>query len=121
MRRSHYRHPRWLVINFVTLDGFRRRDRRQLRRQGLRHQDRHPGARYAAAGIKTGTLVRDTRQPASRPAPWVRDARQLCPDVITVQANHRLYTDYHERIPQGARHLHAGREGLLDRRKWPAN
>src|SRR5262252_9910016 len=41
---------------------------------------------YAAKafGIKTGTLV--------------HDARQLCPDVITVQANHRLYTDYHERI-----------------------
>jgi DNA polymerase-4 len=28
----------------------------------------------------------------------VRDARQLCSDVIAVQANHRLYTDYHERI-----------------------
>ena len=43
-------------------------------------------ASYAAKGfgIKTGTLVRETRQ--------------LCPDVITVQANHRLYTDYHERI-----------------------
>ena len=43
-------------------------------------------ASYAAKGfgIKTGTLV--------------RDARQLCPDVITVQANHRLYTEYHERI-----------------------
>jgi DNA polymerase-4 len=37
-----------------------------------------------AFGIKTGTLG--------------REARQLCPDVITVQANHRLYTDYHERI-----------------------
>src|SRR6516225_4547583 len=35
-------------------------------------------------GIKTGTLV--------------RDARQLCPDVVPVQANHRLYTEYHERI-----------------------
>ena len=43
-------------------------------------------ASYAAKafGIKTGTLV--------------RDARQLCPDIITVQANHHLYTDYHERI-----------------------
>jgi DNA polymerase-4 len=43
-------------------------------------------ASYAAKGfgIKTGTLV--------------RDARRLCPDVIPVQANHRLYTDYHERI-----------------------
>jgi hypothetical protein len=28
----------------------------------------------------------------------VRDARRLCPDVIPVQANHRLYTDYHEQI-----------------------
>jgi len=43
-------------------------------------------ASYAAKGfgIKTGTLV--------------RDARRLCPDVIPVQANHRLYTDYHARI-----------------------
>jgi DNA polymerase IV len=43
-------------------------------------------ASYAAKafGIKTGTLV--------------RDARQLCPAVIPVQANHRLYTEYHERI-----------------------
>ena len=43
-------------------------------------------ARYAAKGfgIKTGTLV--------------RDARQLCPDVVPVQAKHRLYTEYHERI-----------------------
>jgi nucleotidyltransferase/DNA polymerase involved in DNA repair len=43
-------------------------------------------ASYAAKvfGIKTGTLV--------------RDARRLCPTVIPVQANHRLYTDYHERI-----------------------
>ena len=38
-------------------------------------------ASYAAKGfgIKTGTLV--------------REARQLCPDVITAQANYRLYTD----------------------------
>ena len=43
-------------------------------------------ASYAAKafGIKTGTLV--------------REARRLCPGVIPVQANHRLYTDYHERI-----------------------
>ena len=43
-------------------------------------------ASYAAKafGIKTGTLV--------------REARRLCPAVIAVQANHRLYTDYHERI-----------------------
>ena len=41
-------------------------------------------ASYAAKafGIKTGTLV--------------HEARQMCPDVITVQANHRLYTDYHD-------------------------
>jgi impB/mucB/samB family len=43
-------------------------------------------ASYAAKGfgIKTGTLV--------------RDARRLCPAVVPVQANHRLYTDYHDRI-----------------------
>ena len=43
-------------------------------------------ASYAAKayGIKTGTLV--------------RDARRLCPGVIPIQANHRLYTDYHERV-----------------------
>ena len=43
-------------------------------------------ASYAAKafGIKTGTLM--------------RDARQLCPAVVPVQANHRLYTEYHERI-----------------------
>jgi DNA polymerase IV len=43
-------------------------------------------ASYAtkAYGIKTGTVV--------------RAARRLCPEVIPVQANHRLYTDYHERI-----------------------
>jgi DNA polymerase-4 len=43
-------------------------------------------ASYAAKafGIKTGTIV--------------REARRLCPDVIAVQANHRLYSEYHERI-----------------------
>jgi DNA polymerase IV len=43
-------------------------------------------ASYAAKGfgIKTGTLV--------------KEARRICPDVIPVQANHRLYTDYHARI-----------------------
>jgi DNA polymerase-4 len=43
-------------------------------------------ASYAAKafGIKTGTLV--------------REARQLCPAVVPVQANHRLYTEHHERI-----------------------
>jgi DNA polymerase-4 len=35
-------------------------------------------------GITTGTLL--------------REARRICPGVIAVQANHRLYTDYHERI-----------------------
>jgi DNA polymerase IV len=28
----------------------------------------------------------------------VREARRLCPAVITVQANHRLYSEYHDRI-----------------------
>jgi len=37
-----------------------------------------------AFGIKTGTLV--------------REARRLCPQVIPVEANHRRYTEYHERI-----------------------
>ena len=42
-------------------------------------------ASYAAKafGIKTGTLM--------------REARQLCPAVVAVQANHRLYSEYHER------------------------
>jgi DNA polymerase-4 len=41
-------------------------------------------ASYAAKayGIKTGTVV--------------REARRLCPGVIAVQANHRLYSEYHE-------------------------
>ena len=30
----------------------------------------------------------------------VREARRICADVIPVQARHRLYTDYHERILQ---------------------
>lgn len=43
-------------------------------------------ASYAAKGfgIKTGTLM--------------REARRLCPHVVAVQANQRLYTEYHERI-----------------------
>jgi DNA polymerase-4 len=42
-------------------------------------------ASYAKAfGIKTGTIV--------------REARRLCPDVVPMQANHRLYTEYHERM-----------------------
>jgi DNA polymerase IV len=43
-------------------------------------------ASYAAKafGIKTGTLT--------------REARRLCPEVIPVRDNHRLYTEYHERI-----------------------
>jgi DNA polymerase-4 len=43
-------------------------------------------ASYAAKafGVKTGTLV--------------RDARRLCPAVVPVQANHRLYTEYHDLI-----------------------
>ena len=35
-------------------------------------------------GIKTGTLL--------------REARRICPAVIPVEADHRLYTEYHERI-----------------------
>ena len=73
-------------------DGFRRRDRRQLRGkpvivvQTLTDSAVAIAASYAAKafGIKTGTLM--------------REARQLCPAVIPVQANHRLYTEYHERI-----------------------
>jgi hypothetical protein len=43
-------------------------------------------ASYAAKafGIETGTLT--------------REARRLCPGVFAVQANHRLYTEYHERV-----------------------
>src|ERR1700738_2396337 len=33
-----------------------------------------------------------------KPATLVRDARRLCPAVVPVQANHRLYSDYHDRI-----------------------
>jgi len=52
-------------------------------------------ASYAAKalGIKTSTFA--------------REARQLCPNVIPVQANHRLYTDYPERISCDRRHLPA--------------
>jgi DNA polymerase-4 len=35
-------------------------------------------------GITTGTLV--------------REAKQICPAMIPVQARHRLYTEYHERM-----------------------
>ena len=37
-----------------------------------------------ALGIKTGTLV--------------HEARRLCPDLTLVQANHKLYVEYHHRI-----------------------
>ena len=37
-----------------------------------------------ALGIKTGTLV--------------HEARRICPDVKLVQANHKLYVEYHHRI-----------------------
>src|SRR6202521_1893305 len=37
-----------------------------------------------ALGIKTGTLV--------------HEARRLCPDLKLVQANHKLYVEYHHRI-----------------------
>jgi hypothetical protein len=59
-------------------------------------------AMLAHRGIKTGTLM--------------RDARRLCPAVIPVQANHRLYTEYHERILKAV-DMYPGREGVLDRRK----
>jgi DNA polymerase IV len=36
-------------------------------------------------GITTGTLL--------------HEAKQICPAVIPVQARHRLYTEYHERMP----------------------
>jgi nucleotidyltransferase/DNA polymerase involved in DNA repair len=54
--------------------------------QTLTDSARAIAASYAAKsfGIKTGTLV--------------RAARRLCPEVIAVQARHRIYTDYHERI-----------------------
>ena len=44
-------------------------------------------------GITTGTLV--------------HEAKRICPAVIPVQARHRLYTEYHERMLAG-RHLRAG-------------
>ena len=37
-----------------------------------------------AFGIKTGTLV--------------HEARRLCPEVMLVQAHHKLYVEYHHRI-----------------------
>ena len=37
-----------------------------------------------ALGIKTGTTV--------------RDARNLCPEIIFVEARHQLYVEYHHRI-----------------------
>src|SRR5262245_5055423 len=37
-----------------------------------------------AFGIKTGTRV--------------KEAKHLCPDLVPVQANHKLYSIYHERI-----------------------
>jgi DNA polymerase-4 len=58
------------VIVVRDAGGDLRGDRRQLRGQGVLHQDR----------------------------PLVREARRLCSDVIPVQADHRLSTEYHERI-----------------------
>ena len=59
----------------------RRAGHRRPDADGFRRRDRHAAKAF---GIKTGTLV--------------RDARRLCPAVVPVHANHRLYTDYHERI-----------------------
>lgn len=39
-----------------------------------------------AYGVKTGTMV--------------REARQLCPDIVFVEARHEIYVDYHHRIVQ---------------------
>lgn len=39
-----------------------------------------------ARGVTTGTMV--------------RDARELCPDIVFVEARHELYVDYHHRIVQ---------------------
>ena len=47
-----------------------------------------------ALGIKTGTLV--------------HEARRLCPHLKLVQANHKLYVDYHHRILRGHRQAHSG-------------
>jgi DNA polymerase IV len=61
-------------------------------------------ASYAAQafGIRTGTLV--------------RDARQLCPGVIAVQAKSPALHRVSRAHPEGGRHLFAGRESVLDRR-----
>ena len=59
-------------------------DHRRADADGFRRAPSPPATRPRRFGIKTGTLV--------------REARRLCPAVIPVQANHRLYTDYHERI-----------------------
>ena len=37
-----------------------------------------------ALGVKTGTMV--------------KDARQLCPEIVLVEARHEIYVDYHHRI-----------------------
>jgi hypothetical protein len=46
----------------------------------------------------------------------VREARRLCPDAIPVHANHRLYTDYHERILKAVDTCLPVEEGHVDRR-----
>ena len=53
-----------------------------------------------AYGIKTGTRV--------------KEAKRLCPAVIPVQANHKLYSIYHERILKAVDTPRAGRESALD-------
>jgi DNA polymerase IV len=37
-----------------------------------------------AVGVKTGTMV--------------KDARQMCPEIVFVEARHEIYVDYHHRI-----------------------
>jgi len=69
-------------------DGFRRRDCRELRGQGVRHQDGHPREGRAAAVPR--------RRARASPAPGL----------------HRISRAH----PESGRHLPAGRQGVLDRR-----
>jgi hypothetical protein len=65
-------------------------------------------ASYAAKafGIKTGTVV--------------REARRLCPAVIPVQANHRLYSEYHEPFSRPSTRACRSRRSARSTR-WPAS
>ena len=74
----------WLNSCYWNLGGFR------SLRLGTHATRARPGRAIAASfeakrlGITTGTLV--------------REAKQICPAVIPVQARRRLYTEYHERM-----------------------